>query len=74
MKKFMNKKYTDMTVGESIKFTVFLMTAVSAVYLAIWWAIIKIDEIVDVLDCAWTKIKSVFSRKKKWVTEEDEEA
>lgn len=73
MKRFMNKKYTDMTVGEGIKFTVLLTVAVSAVYFAIWWTMIKIDKIVDVLDCAWNRIKATFSRKKKWVTEEGEE-
>lgn len=47
MKKFMNKKCTDMTVGETMKFTVILTVALSAVTYGMMIIVFKIDDIMS---------------------------
>lgn len=73
MKKFLNTKCVDMTVGQCAKFIMLLTAVFTATYLGIWWMVIKIDKIISVIDFGWNKVKSIFSRKKTWVTEEEEE-
>ena len=59
MRKFMVKKTTDLTVGDSFLFIAIYM----AVYLAIMGAIMKWEEITGLLRYAWKKIRSFF----KWL-------
>ena len=60
MRKFMVKKTTDLTVGDSFLFIAIYM----AVYLAIMGAIMKWEEITGLLRYAWKKIKDFFKRLK----------
>ena len=60
MRKFLIKKTTDLTVGDSFLFIAIYM----AVYLAIMGAIMKWEEITGLLRYAWKKIKD-FSKRLK---------
>lgn len=61
MKKFMMKKASDLSVGDS-----FLFIAIyTAVYLAIMGAIMKWEEIAQLVRNAWGKIKDFFMKLKR---------
>jgi len=60
MRKFMVKKTTDLTVGDSFLFIAIYM----AVYLAIMGVIMKWEEITGLLRYAWKKIRNFFKRLK----------
>ncbi len=60
MKRFLVKKTTDLTVGDSFLFIAIYM----AVYLAIMGAIMKWEEITGIVRYVWKKIRNFFKRLK----------
>lgn len=72
MKKFLNMKARDMTIGQTFKFTILLTVAFTAIYMGILWAIYKIEDIMTMLSDAKNYIKAKFFPKKgKRVADEE---
>lgn len=73
MKKLWNMKYADMTYGEVVKAGTIATIVISAVYVGIWWVILKLDDIMSAIEEFRDKISDkVAGYKGKRVSEEDE--
>lgn len=73
MKKFMSKRYMDMTIGETMKFTLIMTAVLSAVTYGMMYIVFKIDDIVSACGEFKDMISDRIARyKAKRISEEDE--